>query len=371
MKNKWQYFVALIFALLLVGEILWYSPIENLRGSFDVLDVVHQLEGQVITTNITYRFEANLPLDAKVVVTPVEKIPHDLPIFVFYDTDYPTVGTDWILSTVLLGDLRAELYLRGYSSGVSFANALELESIMSENKSAIVVMASGGFPSCVFSKEINLVTPWIKSGGVLVWLGDYIGWYVLEKGMKKEQITYNMTQNFQTNGSIELGLEDFFDYYPAESAPTVGNYSSPLSNVLDTTYDLIQYAPVVHMVESSGGLALGKIGGEGQFKFKSSISMVPLGNGKIIIFGFFLTPSLSWDGPQLVAWDIAQILCSGVLQMNPGSEPWYRSYSLAHAETKTDVSTTSTDSNVAGFVILEYTSKQSDGVLFYRKFIDT
>jgi hypothetical protein len=371
MRNRWQYFVAMIFALLIVGEILWYSPIENFRqGSFDVLDVVHQSEGEMSTTNITYKFEASLPLDAKVVVTPVEAIPHDLPVFVFYDTDYPTlIGTDWILSTVLLGELRADLYLRGYSSGVSFANASELENIMSENKSAIVVMAAGGFPSCVFSKETNLVKPWIKSGGVLVWLGDYIGWYVFEKGMKKEQITYNMTQNFQTNGSIELGLEGFFDYYPSVSAPKAGNYSSPLSDILDTTYDYIQYAPLVHMVEAAGGLTLGKIGGEGEFKFRSSISMVPLGNGKIIIFGFFLMPSLSWDGPQLVARDIAQILCSGVLQMNPGSLPWYRSYNLAAAQTETDVSSESADSNVAGFVILEYTSRQSDGVLFYRKFI--
>jgi hypothetical protein len=372
MKNRWQYFVVLIFALLLVGEILWYSPIENLKGgSFDILDVVHQPEGETSTTSITYRFEANLPLDAKVVVTPVEEIPYDLPVFVFYDTDYPTVGTDWILSTVLLGHLRAELYLRDYSSGVSFANASELEDIMSKNKSAIVVMASGGFPSSVFSKETNLVKPWIESGGVLVWLGDYIGWYVLEKGMKKEQITYNMSQNFQTNGSAELGLEGFFDYYPSESAPKVGNYSSPLSDVLDTTYDFIQFAPLIRMVEGAGGVALGKIGGEDEFKFRSSISMVPVGRGKIIIFGFFLMPSLSWDGPQLVAWDVAQILCSGVLQMNPGSAPWQRSYNLAHAETKTDVSNLSADSNVVGFVILEYTTEQSDGVLFYRRFIGT
>jgi hypothetical protein len=250
MKNRWQYFVALIFVLLLVGEILWYLPIESLKGgSFDILNVVHQSEGETGTTNITYRFEANLPLDAKVVVTPVEEIPHDLPVFVFYDTDYPTVYTDWILSAVLLGYLQAELYLRDYSSGVSFANASELEDIMSTNKSAIVVMASGGFPSCVFSKETNLVKPWIESGGVLVWLGDYIGWYVLEKGMKKEQITYNMSQNFQTNGSTELGLEGFFDYYPPESAPKVGNSSSPLSDVLDTTYDFIQYAPLVQRMD--------------------------------------------------------------------------------------------------------------------------
>lgn len=372
MKNRWQYFVALIFVLLLVGEILWYSPIESLKGgSFDILDVVHQSEGETGTTNITYRFEANLPLDAKVVVTPVEEIPHDLPVFVFYDTDYPTVYTDWILSAVLLGYLQAELYLRDYSSGVSFANASELEDIMSTNKSAIVVMASGGFPSCVFSKETNLVKPWIESGGVLVWLGDYIGWYVLEKGMKKEQITYNMSQNFQTNGSTELGLEGFFDYYPPESAPKVGNYSSSLSDVLDTTYDFIQYAPLVRMVEGAGGVVLGKIGGEDQFNLRSSISMVPVGTGKIIIFGFFLMPSLAWDGPQLVAWDVAQILCSGVLQMNPGSAPWQRSYNLAHAETKTDVSNLSADSNVVGFVILEYTTEQSDGVLFYRRFIGT
>ena len=82
------------------------------------------------------------------------------------------------------------------------------------------------------------------------------------------------------------------------------------------------------MVWAGKDLALGQIGGSNTFRLRSSVSMVPVGSGKIILFGFFLMQSMADNGPELAAMDIAQILCSGVLLMNASSTPWYRSYHM-------------------------------------------
>jgi hypothetical protein len=367
--NKWQYVPAAILILLLVGEILWYTPITSPNpGSFKILSVTEQLGEAENEVNITFQLDANLPMDATIVVTPVREAPQDLAVYVLYDTDFPAVGTDWISSAMLQAHLNAQLRLRGYSQA-NLVNVTELESILLRKEPAIVIVASGAFPSDVFSKETNLVKPWIEAGGILVWFGFHIGYYVVERGMKREDITDNMTQNLRENGSTQLGLDGFFEYLEMKDNPKVATYSSPVSEALDTTYDLIQQAPLLHMVWARNGSVFGKVGGEDPFRLRPSISMIPVGMGKILIFGSFLMQSLALNGPELAAWDLAQILCSGVLQMNPGSNQYHRSYHLAGEEAETDVCTLTVESDCDGFIVFEYTSRQSDGVLFYREFI--
>ena len=338
-------------------------------GSFNILSITSQTEGRENYLNMTYQIVSGLPLNATVVVTPVDQVPDDLPVYVFYDLDYPTVATDWIFSAMLQDHLDAELRLRGYSNDPKLVNATELENILVNNETAILIMASGGFPSNVFSNEVNLVKPWIDSGGILVWFGFDIGYYSLEKGMKEEDITWNMTQNPQENGSKMLGLGGFFEY-TTNDTPTFGVYPSPLCSALDVTYDLIQQAPLLQMVWDADGLALGKIGGPNTFRLRSSVSMIPVGSGKIIIFGFFLTQSMADDGPELAARDIAQILCSGVLLMNTSSIPWYQSYDLSKQGSINGNCSLPIGPDVVGFEVLEYTSRNSDGILFRRQFVN-
>lgn len=353
---------------------MWYSaPTSPKRESFSVLNVIKEAEGSKTNVTITYQFDANLPLEATVAITPVVTTLQDLPIYVFYDTNYPTVGTDWNTIAMLEGHLKVALYLRGYSAEVRFTSAEELEDILLNNRSGIVIIASGAFPSNVFSKEINLVKPWIDAGGILMWFGFYIGYYVVEKGMKKEDVTDNIPQHFRQDGPKQLGLDGFFEYLDIEDQPKVAAYSSPASEALDITYNLIQQSPFLYMVLENDGLVLGKIGGENSLKFRPSVSMIPKGKGKIMLFGFFLMQTLASNGPELVAWDIAQILCSGILQMNAvlqQSYPWFQSYHLLRGETRTDVSTLMVDPEVAGLAVFEYTSRKSDCVLFHREFIN-
>ncbi|MGD0028842.1 MAG: hypothetical protein ABSC91_07870 [Candidatus Bathyarchaeia archaeon] len=338
-------------------------------GSFRILSATSQTEGPENYLNITYQIVSGLPLDATVVVTPVEQVPNDLPVYVFYDLDYPTVATDWIFSAMLQGHLDAELRLRGHSNDPKLVNATELENILVNKETAVLIMASGGFPSNVFSKDVNLVKPWIDSGGILVWFGFTIGYYSLEKGMKKGDITWDMPQNPQENGSKMLGLDGFFEY-TTNDISSVGVYSSPVCVALDVTYDLIQQAPLLQMVWAGNGLVLGKIGGPNTFRLRSSVSMVPVGSGKIILFGFFLMQSMADNGPELAARDIAQILCSGILLMNTSSIPWYQSYHLQEHGSIIGNCSLAIGPDVVGFEVLEYTSRDSDGILFRRQFVN-
>lgn len=371
MSSKWQYVPAAILILLLMSEVLWYTPISSpTAGSFGILNVTQQTKGAEDHVNITYQVTASLPLDATVIVTSMRELAQDLPIYVFYDTDYPTVATDWKLSAMLQAHLNAELRLRGYSNEARLVNASEMERILVARERAILIIASGGFPSNVFSKTVNLVKPWIDSGGTLIWFGFFIGYFVLEKGMRKEDITDDMPQNPQRNGSKEFGLDGFFEHVELTDTPSVAGYSSPVSDALEVSYDLILQAPLLHMVWARNGLVLGKIGGPDPFSFRSSVSMVPIGLGKIILFGFFLMQSLTLDGPERAAWDIAQILSSGVLEMNVTLTPSYRHYHLFAGEAKTDIISLTAGPDIVGFTVFEYTSTKSDGVLFSRQFIN-
>jgi hypothetical protein len=355
----------------LFSELFWYLPATRpSAGSFKILNTASQTTNSEKYMNITYQINAGLPLEATVVVTPVEQVPNDLPVYVFYDPNYPTVATDWIFSAMLQGHLDAELRLRGYSNATKLLNADELENILINKTVAVLIMASGGFPSNVFSNDVNLVKPWIDSGGILVWFGFTIGYYSLEKRMKKEDVTWDMPQNPQENGSKMLGLDGFFEYTTSD-VPDVGVYSSPVGVALDVTYDLIQQAPLLQMVWAGNGLVLGKIGGPNTFRLRSSVSMIPVGSGKIILFGFFLMQSMADNGPELAARDIAQILCSGVLLMNTSSIPWYQNYHLSERGSITGNCDLAIRSDYVGFEVLEYTSLDSDGILFSRQFVDT
>jgi len=370
-QNRWLFVLGAILILLLASELIWYSPYTSLRkGSFSVLNVAKQSEGSMMNITITYQLNASLPLDATIVITPVRTNPKDLPVYVFYDVDYPAVGTDWVLVAMLQAHLKAELTLRGYESAIKLVNAEELKTILLAGEQAILIMASGAFPSNILSRDVNLIKPWIDSGGVLIWFGFYVGYYVVDKGMTKADIKDDDPRNLRQNGSKLLGLENYFEYLELTDNPLVADYSSPISEALGTSYDLIQQASFLHMVWADNGLVLGKIGGEEPSRFRSSISMVPRGRGRIVLFGFFLMQSLALNGPESAAWDIAQILSSGVMQMDPMSVMWHRDHRLAGGETLTGFASMTTDFEIAGLAVFEYTYKKSDGMLFYRDFIN-
>jgi len=365
-KNRWQLIPIAIIILLLVSEAIWYAPYTHPKeGSLRIQGVTLDETGNV---TINVQLSTNLPLDATIVITPVAEAPEDLPIYVFYDKNYPTVNTSWIFNQMLWEHVKTEFYLRGYSAEVELANAEELESLLSAKTPAILIIASGAFPSNLFSWEKNLVKPWIDSGGILIWFGGVPGYYIAQKGQSGEEIEQDLPQHLYEEGPKRLGLESFFEFMAIEEQPTVAELESSLSEMLDTKYNLIKQAPLLHKVISVNGLVLGKIGGHPE-KLKSSISMIPIRIGKTIIFGYFLRSSLVLNGPELSARDIAQILCSGVLESSSISNIWHRSYQLSEGETRVDTLALQIEPNTAELVIYGYSSQESSSLLFHREFI--
>jgi hypothetical protein len=354
LKSKWQLVPIIVLAILAISEIVWYAPPTHPQaGSFQVISVT---PGSGSAT-VGFRIQAQSPLDATVVIVPVTKEHEDLPVYIFFDQNYPTVGTNWALTQMLWEHVKTQLELRGYAEEVKLVNAEELKAIMQGESNCIVIISSGGLPANVFSlqPERNLVTPWIEGGGMLIWLGDAPpGYYVVDKGG---------TEELGEKGVKLFGLEGFYDF---EGWPEFADTESPLSEALDITYNFIQQAPLVSMVKEEG-LILGKKGGEAG-KERTSVAGIPMEEGWLIDFGYVLPAGGVLNGPELTARDIAQILCSGVLKGSSTSAIQHRSYHLGQGKTITDSITIPIDAETAGLVIYAYHSIDSEGLLFYKEF---
>ncbi len=365
-KNRWQLIPMTIIILLLISEAIWYAPYTRPKGgSLRIQGVTVDETGNVI---MNLQLSTDLPLDATIVVTPVTEAPKDLPVYIFYDKDYSPVGTSWIFNQMLWEHVKTEFQLRSYSAKVKLANADELEGLLSAKSPAILIIASGAFPSNLLSWEKNLVKPWIDSGGILIWFGGVPGYHIAQKGQSEEEIKRDLPQHLYEEGPKRLGIEGFFDFMAKEEQSTVAEFDSSLSGMLETRYNLIEKAPLLQKVIGVNGLALGKIGGQLE-NLKSSISMIPIRMGKILIFGCFLRSGLVLNGPELSARDIAQILCSGVLESSSISNIWYRRYQLSQGETRVDTLTIHIELIKTGIVIYGYASQESSSLLFHREFI--
>lgn len=363
-ENKWQIIPIAILIILLINEIIWYTPYTYPKEAALNIQEINFENGNI---TISLKLTTNLPLSATLIITPVTEEPKDLPVYVFYDKNYPTVGTSWTLIQMLWEHVKTELFLRGYSAQVDLAASKDIESLLSKKTPAVLIMASGAFPSDIFSWEINLVKPWLDSGGILIWFGWIPGYYTVEKGQSQEEIKWDSPQNLREEGPKRLGLENFFEFLAIEDCPTTAELESPLSKILDTKYNFIQQAPLLQKLIATNSLVLGKIGGQ-PGKLRSSISAIPIGNGKMIIFGYFLTASMVLNGPELSARDIAQILCSGILHANSISNILHRNYTLPKGGSQTDVLNIPLNSNTAGLVIYGYSSQESSSLLFHREF---
>lgn len=365
MRSKWQLVPIIVLLALLVAEVYWYIPYTHPESSkMHIVDISLNANDAV---TIKYQLSASLPLDATIVVTPVQRKPQDLTIYVYYDRNYPVACGLVTLTKMLWEQLTTELGVRGYAAEVKLANAAELEAIFSAKRHCIVIMASGGFPSNVFSWQTNLVKPWLDSGGTLIWFGWMPGYYTVDRG--QEGMVWGMPNQLMEEGIKRMGLDGFFEVKAIWDQPTNTDSQSPLSEALDISYSLIQQAPLIHKVVASGGLTLGKIGGE-TGRLRSSVSVIPIGSGKIIVFGFVVRDAFAANGPTLCARDIAQILCSGVLESGSASNIRHRTYHLSQGETRIDSCAIHLDGNTIGLVVCGYHATDSSGLLFSREFFD-
>jgi len=364
-RFSWKHLLIFILVFTLCSELIWeVAPLFDDATSFTFSA---SKTGQNLIVN--YSAHANTMLDLRVLLIPViEKPAIDVAVYVYYDPSYPAVGTLWDYVHMLWSNLQREMFLRGVKGKISLVSARDLEGIMSNKEKVVIIMGSGSLPSNVFSRDKNLVTPWLDSGGVLLWFGWPPGYYSVNEGQIINSTTFwALPQNLHEEGVNLIGLGDVIQIkpYPANGTLETAENSSYFSDLLDINYNIIQYGLLADPV-SQEGFILGGIGGNPS---KSSVSVVSVGMGKIVVFGFFVLGSYILNGPELSARDVAQILDSGIIYASESLAPAYKEHRLSVGESLNDQITLETNSSIKGIVVYAYSTITSNAFLFHSEFI--
>ena len=219
-------------------------------------------------------------------------------VYVYADTNYPTAG---VAPTVALGvydHLQGELTARGYSSHVSAVTALALAKVFKDTANARnsrVVMMTGVAPDLVFSKTLDLITPWVEAGGVVAWAGGAIGYWNGTRGQPLSAT--NVMGEHGTEQLLGAGIIDYPTQFGRE-----GTARSDWASALDLSYRFTGAGVRRDTVASRGGISLGWYSGLYQ-----SISFVPHGSGGYLIFGGEVPDEAA------VAVDLTKIVMSDAL----------------------------------------------------------
>jgi len=108
----------------------------------------------------------------------MESVPRDLPIYVYYETDYVQVRS-WqpyqMIVAGLLHDLQYEVEASKLDLDVILADSSKVQNILDQDMKAVLVM-----PTVAWFVELpqfkigaDQILQWVKNGGVAVWLGPH------------------------------------------------------------------------------------------------------------------------------------------------------------------------------------------------------
>jgi Gpi18-like mannosyltransferase len=300
--------LALTVVVLLVGQFLAFMPsLTRQSVSFTILDLSRH-ENR-IRVNYSVRSDS-YPIDMQIFGTPITSAsgrPADKDVFIYYDEAYPSsfvgrfVGRErWV---GLLDHAPVELGLRGYNGPIEVVDAGELRNIMVTDNDSVIIIPSGVFPDTVHPSNKSLVGDWLRSGGTLIWMGDAFGYL---SGHKDGSMELFSEDNYSKIQNQILGFELFNESSEVERYASI---SSSFSSALDLQYTDALVGALVSNVLKFGGIVLGKV--TGSENARASISYLPVGSGHLILFGGGIGRAFTANGEDVIAHDIAQILCSG------------------------------------------------------------
>lgn len=209
---------------------------------------------------------------------------HTYTVYYYFDPDYSTANVEYVSWVGFPYHLREVMAYRGLPMEVKIINAAQLRSLVTNASTvsdSFLVMASGAFPSTVFTKHTNLVAPWIQQGGRLFWIGAAIGYYVSEPGVP---IDYPPS----TSSPGRAGVSQFLDpsilggptaYYNSTVMSTILNID--LTSGLDGGLDFN-----ISSLIRAGGEVLGN-----EADGYTNGALVPFGTGFLVDFaGTVATP---------------------------------------------------------------------------------
>lgn len=263
--------IVVFLVVLLVAEILIYVP--STSGTLSVSVELTEV-GESLTANISAYSSYAAHVAVTLYYTSRPSMP--LNIYVYYDGAYPYSFSDKTNWFGVSQHLQAVGEARGIPVTVQVLNATRLASFLETPPTVneVLLVQSGVLPDTVFTKSLNLVSPWVKEGGILVWSGDRIGVY---SGVPGVPLEYPSPANPGNNGTAEFLnlslLGGTNTSYPISStnARDLGiNFTSAIPG------DTLNLAGL----SGIGGTVLGNV--ESGF---TNLASLPLGNGTIIYFG--------------------------------------------------------------------------------------
>ncbi len=204
-----------------------------------------------------------------------------LPIYVFYDPQYPVLfaSLDYIYG--LEGQLQAMSSLSANPSPVSLASAAEVTSLIQSHVPAVLVVLGGVLPDTVMNnRSAALLDSWIQDGGELVWAGGPLGWAT---GHPSGGGTFYWSPPFWGGQKEILGfpLTD-----PFTQGPLTGQQGSPWTQSLGLGYDGTVFGANISEVVQHGGTAMGFVApGNVTNGPRTSLAFVPMGSGSLLYFG--------------------------------------------------------------------------------------
>ena len=240
-----------------------------------------------------------------VVAFPIGEVISRTSILVFNDPALPYAGGSFALMDAVKSDVAALASVDAPDISVGRVDSAGLVSTLRDTgtaSSTAILILGGTVPMQTFSKKVNLITPWVDSGGLLVWAGDAIGYYSVSPG---DHLDPTNSKNLQAAGSkILLGA-------PLVSFPTafgrMGAAPSPIAAALQLRYSQTSSGLVTSMIDGDAGLDLGFRGDA-----VTSIAFRPHGRGGYLLFGGRV------GDPVVVADDIIRILFSNILVSKGG-----------------------------------------------------
>jgi hypothetical protein len=351
-----------ILLFLIFGQLFAYAePLMQQSIRFSIIDIGGQPDNQ---TRIEYRLSSSFsPTDIQILATPVTFKPNnasDKAIFIYYDEHYPSSFVSKAGWIGLLDHAPIELKLRGYNGSMSIVNAEELRDTMKRDHDSIVIIPSGVFPETIHTRNQSLVGDWLRAGGTLIWMGDAFGYL---SGRRDGSTELFSTNNFSMVQNQILGFTLFND--SSSSDERYAALPTSFSSALDLQYPDAFLGALVSNLLKNGGIALGKVTESGNAR--ASISYVPVGNGKLVLFGGGIGTAFTATGEDTIAHDIAQVLCSSVL-FSAGA-PVFNLHEMGRSEVKEGSLNVaiSQDQNITGIMIVVF-SKSPYNRYFARQF---
>jgi hypothetical protein len=263
--------IIVFLVLILVSEILLYTPALSGRLS---LSVEMGVSDGRISGNDTIR--SPVAADVRQSLYLVHQFPQISTVYLYFDTSYPWSYSNPVDWYGISAHIETVSDFRGVPISVVVLSASQLPGFLTTSPApgTVLIVASGVLPDTVFTKSLNLVAPWVKDGGILVWMGDRIGTYSGQSGVP---LKYPSPLNPGANGTRE-----FLNLSLLGGTSQFYNSTSMLASAFNLNYTLgIPFDDLnTTRLPAYNGTSIGNL--QGGF---TNLAIVPLGSGEIIYFG--------------------------------------------------------------------------------------